>query len=112
MSNINIDDGRVYINEQYAKLQGGIGAPPIDRDPDSVEALLQQVMSQAFDIKEALQNTRSDLLGPWPEPADHKLSGSTSGPGLIPKTKEILHRMLDVQREIREHVVAISKGVR
>ena len=97
---------------QYAKLSGGVGASPVERDPDSVEALLQQVMSQAFDIKEALSNTRSDLLGPWPEPADHKLNGGTSGPGLIPKTKEVLYRMLDVQREIREHVVAISKGVR
>lgn len=105
-------DDRVYLKEQYAKLQGGIGAVPVERDPDSVEALLQQVLAQAFDIKEALSNTRSDLLGPWPEPADQKLSGSTSGPGLIPKSKEVLYRMLDVQREIREHIVAISKGVR
>ena len=111
MSNINIDDGRAYIKEQYAKLQGGIGAPPIDRDPDSVEALLQQVMSQAYDIKEALHNTRVDLLGPFPEPTEAKTEQAFGG-GLIPKTKETLYRMLDVQREIREHVVAISKGVR
>ena len=93
-----------------AKLHkaGGI---PVERDPDSVENLLQQVMSQAFDIKEALVNTRSDLLGPWPEPAETK-AGIAAGPGLIPKTKEALYRMLDVQREIREHIVVISKGVR
>ena len=80
---------------EYAKLSGGIGAVPVERDPDSVEALLQQVMSQAFDIKEALQNTRSDLLGPWPEPADQKALQSF-GAGLIPKSKEVLYRMLDV----------------
>ena len=103
-------DGSEQSLYSMAKLHkaGGI---PVERDPDSVESLLQQVMSQAFDIKEALVNTRSDLLGPWPEPTEAK-TGGTSGPGLIPKTKEALYRMLDVQREIREHIVANSKGVR
>ena len=102
-----------YLQGHVGGIPLGINGPNVaERDPDSAEALLQQVLAQAFDIKEALSNTRSDLLGPWPEPADQKLSGNTSGPGLIPKTKEILYRMLDVQREIREHIVAISKGVR
>ena len=106
---MNSRDDMMSLKAQY--VQGNIGGVPVERDPDSVEALLQQVMSQAFDIKEALANTRSDLLGPWPEAAEAKGVG-TFGPGLIPKTKEILYRMLDVQREIHEHVVVISKGVR
>ena len=86
--------------------------PTTEHDPDSVEQLLTQVLSQAHDIKEALNNTRIDLLGPYPELPDQKAALQAFGAGLIPKSKEVLYRMLDVQREIREHVVAISKGVR
>lgn len=98
--------------KQYG-IRVGTGAPPVEHDPDSVESLLQQVFSQALDNKDALGNMRHALLGPWPEPApDHLSKSIPSSGGMIAQLKDTLYRIMEVQREIREHVVAISKGVR
>lgn len=104
---------RGYINEGVSLgLSKGGTAPSVERDPDSVENLLAQVFSQALDNKDALGNMRHDLLGPWPEPATDQLSKSVSSNGMIAQLKDTLYKIMEVQREIREHIVAISNGVR
>ena len=101
-------------------LQGHVGGIPLGingpnvagRDPDSVENLLAQVFSQALDNKDALGNMRHALLGPWPEPATDQLSRSIPSNGMIAQLKDTLYKIMEVQRETREHIVALSKGVR
>jgi hypothetical protein len=94
---------------------GGVGklgyAAPVDRDPDSVEQLLSQVFSATIDIKDAIGSLRHTYLGPWPEPATEK-SKPLPPQGLIPTMKDTLYTMMEMQREIREHIAVISKGVR
>jgi hypothetical protein len=87
---------------------------PVERDPDSVEQLLAQVLTQAFELKDALSNMRQQYLGPWPEPTSEKNNSIPAAPpmGLVPNMKDALYKMLDTHREIREHIAAISKGVR
>jgi hypothetical protein len=84
---------------------------PVERDPDSVEQLLTQVLNQSFEIKDALGTMRHQLLGPWPEPAP-TVSEMNKPSGLVPNMKEALYKMIDTHREIREHIAVISKGVR
>ena len=106
------DEGKTYKAEQYAKFSDGIGAVPIERDPDSIESLIAQVYSQALDNKDALGNIRHVLLGPWPEAATDALNKVVPTNGLVAQLRETLYKIMDDQRTMREHIVAISKGVR
>jgi len=95
------------------KFQNGTNSPPVDRDPDSIENLVTQTLTQALELKDALCTMRHVLLGPWPEPASEKINNIAHSPmGLVSNLREALYKLMDTQREIKEHIVMISKGVR
>lgn len=84
-------------------------APNVERDPDSVEQLITQIASQAYDIDNALGTLRGTLLGSYPITEKRR---DTSVEGLIPQIKMVLYDMIEIQKNIREHIAVISKGVR
>lgn len=120
MSYINEGIMEAVTDGRFQKMQAGVGAfklngPSVDRDPDSIENLVAQVVAQISDNKSIVRGLRAEYLGPWPE--EEKTLNAIGGihnktDGLIGQLRQALYIAIDDNREIKEHIVMISKGVR
>lgn len=99
-------------NDRSVSVNSKINLGTPTAKEETIEELVSQVLKNSFDLMEASDALRVNMLGPWPESESAEKNSNWEPHGLVPMLRKTLYTILRNQHETRTHIAVISSGVR